>query len=217
MNCPAHFQDRITRAGGKNRYGDPNFKLVWSQSETMRAGGVWPEDHFAGYRQVYVANGCPYPPRHGYWMLLEWDGPETFGGEGLWFFLHRDETTGLSTLGPFPHRGRYKIAAKLVWTSFNDGKMEIEPWPLNSAIIDMVIPVILAARKESIERRRAFALAEKIQAERRLEAAIESIAKDAKRPLLLPSKIEDRIRLMEKQWTKWLGSKPRLQRGFQQA
>jgi hypothetical protein len=218
MRChaPQHYQDRINRAGGMNRYGGPNFKLAWSQSETMRAGGVWPHDHYAGYREVYLANGSPFPPKHGYWMLLEWDGPETFGGETLWFYLHRDETTGLATLGPYPHRGRYKIAVKLIWTTVDDGVMTIEPWDLNSKVVDMVIPVILGGRNDSVKRRKQFAAAEKIAAERKIDSGIEALMKDAKRPLMLPGKIEDRIRLMEKQWAEFLAKRPKMQRGIQQ-
>jgi hypothetical protein len=214
--CPQHFQDRINRVGGLNRYGQPNFRLAWSQSETMRAGGVWPHDHFAGYREVYVANGSPRRPKQGYWMLMEWDGPETFGSEAMWFYLHRDETTGLSTLGPYPHKGRYKIAVKLIWTTVDEGALQIEPWPLNSAIIDMIIPVILAGRKDSVARRKQFAAAERAQAERKIDTAIEAVMKDAKRPMLLPSKIDDRIRLMEKQWAAYLNNPRKFEQGIRQ-
>jgi hypothetical protein len=37
----------------------------------------------------------------------------------------------------------------------------------------------------------------------------------AKRPLLLPSRIDDRIRLMEKQWSKFLKNPRKLNRGIQ--
>jgi hypothetical protein len=215
-DCPQRFQDRITRAGGKNRYGQPLYKLAWSQSETVRAGGVWPWDRYAGYRRVYVANGSPYPPRQGYWMVMEWKAPEDFGGEAQYFFLHRDETTGLCSLGPYPHYGRYEIATKLVWSMIDNGRLILEPWPLNSAVVDMILPTIIRAKKDSVKRRREFAAAEKIRTERKMEAAIEAMMKDAQRPLLLPEKIDDRIRLMEKQWATFL-SNPTLRRGFQQA
>ena len=213
--CPAEFQERITRAGGLNRYGEPNFKLVWSRSYTHRAGGVWTHDRYAGYREVYIANGSPIPPRDGYWILLEWTPPEQYVSETAWFFLHRDETTGLCSLGPFPHRGRYEIAVKLIWSSIDDGKLTIQPWTLNSAIVDRIIPVILAGRKDSIIRRREFAAAEKVRAERKAESAIEAVIHNAKRKLL-PSQIEDRIRLLEKQWSEYLANPVRFQRGIQQ-
>lgn len=212
---PQKYVDRINRAGGFNRYGGPNFRLAWSQAEKMRSGGVWPQDHYIGYRDVYVANGSPYPPQDGYWMLMEFDPPEMFGSETIWWYLHRDETTGLGMLGPYPHKGRYKIALKLIWTSIDDGVMSIEPMELNSSVIDMIIPVIIAGRKDSPERRKAFAAAEKATADRRLNSQIESMLNDSKRPLLLPSRIDDRIRLMERQWSEFLKNPRKLNRGIQ--
>jgi hypothetical protein len=163
-----------------------------------------------------ILKGSPRRPKQGYWMLMEWDGPETFGSEAMWFYLHRDETTGLSTLGPYPHKGRYKIAVKLIWTTVDEGALQIEPWPLNSAIIDMIIPVILAGRKDSVARRKQFAAAERAQAERKIDTAIEAVMKDAKRPMLLPSKIDDRIRLMEKQWAAYLNNPRKFEQGIRQ-
>jgi hypothetical protein len=214
--CPRQYQKRITRAGGLNRYGEPNFRLVWSQAETHRAGGVWPHDRYAGYREVYLANGSPYPPRQGYWILLEWTPPEQYGSEAAYYFLHRDDTTGLCNLGPYPHRGRYQIAVKLIWTFFDSDRLVIEPWPLTSTVTDRLIPVILAGRNDSPQRRAEFAEAERLRAERKMESQIEALMHDAKRPLLLPSKIDDRIRLMEKQWAEFLKAPQSLHRGVQQ-
>jgi|HubBroStandDraft_4_1064222.scaffolds.fasta_scaffold357299_1 hypothetical protein len=212
--CPKHFQDRITRAGGTNRYGEPHFKLVWSQSETRRAGGMWPSDGYVGYREVYVANGSPFRPSNGYWMLMEWNSPEQYNGEALYFYLHRNEYNGLCTLGPYPYRGRYEIAAKLIWTVLIDNKMIIEPWELTSTVIDRILPTVIAAKKDSFKRRMEFAEAERIQAERKQAADIDAIRNDIKRPLLLPSQIDDRVRLMEKQWSQFLKRKPAVTPGL---
>lgn len=213
--CPKSFQDRVTRVGGLNRYGGPNYRLAWSQDETFRAGGIWPEEHFIGYRTVYLATCSPEPPSDGYWMLLDWQGPEEFGGEAMWDFLHRDERTGLNSLGPYPHRGRYQIAAKLIWSWFDNGKLIIEGWPLDSRTIDMVIPVIRRHKNDSSEQKRRAANQMREEAERQKTRKIEALIKDSKRSLL-PSQIDDRIRLMEKQWAKFL-KHPTMRPGFQQA
>lgn len=214
--CPERFQEQITRAGGLNRYGQPNFRLAWSQTETFRAGGVWRDDRFAGYREVYAANCTPWAPKHGYWMLMEWEAPERFGSEAIYYFLHRDESNGLSNLGPYPWRGRYQVALKLHWMSIEDGVMHFEPWPLNSLVIETIIPIVRAAKKDSLKRRRQFAEQEKLRADKKLRDQIEAVVHDSKRPLLLPSKIDDRIRLMEKQWAHWLKQPRRVHEGIQQ-
>lgn len=217
MICPQHFQDRVTRAGGNNRYGGPNFRIAWSRTETFRAGGVWPHDHFAGYREVYAANCSPVPPKQGYWMLMEWKAPEDFGGEAVYRFLHRDDETGLCLTGPYPSRGRYEKAVPLIDTAFDNGKMILYPWPLNSRIVDRIIPLIKDAKTHSVRRRREFAAAEKAQVEKKLERNIEAVMKESKRPLLLPSQIDDRIRLLERQWSEWMKRPKFKQTGFQQA
>lgn len=214
--CPAHFQERITRAGGLNRYGTPNFILGWSQTETFRAGGVWPDDRFAGYREVYVANCSPYAPRDGYWMLMEWEGPEAYGDEALYHFTNRDANTGLTSLGPYPHRGHYKLAVKLVNTIIDNGTLRVLPWELTSKVIDLVVPTVIAAKKDTLSRRLRFEEEQRQKRERRMVNAMEAVMKDSKRPLMTQEKIDDRVRLMEKQWAAWLRN-PRLRKGFQQS
>jgi hypothetical protein len=39
--------------------------------------------------------------------------------------------------------------------------MTIDPMALNSSLVDMILPVIIAGRKDSPQRRKAFAAAEK--------------------------------------------------------
>jgi hypothetical protein len=215
-HVPQWLTDRILRVGGLNRYGEPNYRLAWSQSETHRAGGCW-ADHYIGYRRVYLANEQPNPPKKGYWMLLEWDAPETFGGEGLYYFLHRDDTNGLCNIGPYPHRGRYKIALKLIWSMIVDGEMIIEAEPLSSKLVDFIIPIIVKARKDSYEKKLAQIKADKLQADRLMSSQIDAALNDAKRPLISQMQLDDRIRLMEKQWAEWLRNPRQLSRGFQMA
>ena len=216
--CPKAYQQRITEAGGLNRYGEPNFKLAWSKSETMRSGGVWTDDHYFGYRHIYLANSSTAPPHKGYWMLMEWDAPETFGGNTMWGYLHRDEATGLAVLGSYPFRGRYKIALKLTWNIINAGKMTITPRPLNSSVINTVLPLIKRAKKMKPQARKAFMMAERLQADQKRKSAIESVVREAKSDskLLMPSVIDDRARLLEKGWDKWIKEGRSIKPGFQQ-
>ncbi len=211
---PRWLVERIDRAGGMNRYGESNFKLAWSQSETHRAGGCW-ADRYIGYRRVYLANESPKPPKHGYWMLLEWDAPETFGGEGLYYFLHRDDTNGLCNIGPYPHRGRYKIAIKLIWSTIVDTEMVIEPEPLSSKVVDRILPIIMEHRRDSYEKKMQIIKADRIRAEKQMNDQIDAALKDAKRPLLTQMQIDDRARLMEKQWAAWLKNPRQYMRGMQ--
>ena len=39
--APADIQERIARAGGSNRFGEPNFRVVWGWSRLSWIGGRW--------------------------------------------------------------------------------------------------------------------------------------------------------------------------------
>jgi hypothetical protein len=40
-HTPAAIAERITRAGGTNRYGEPNFRVVWGGTRLTWIGGRW--------------------------------------------------------------------------------------------------------------------------------------------------------------------------------
>ena len=180
--CPAEFQDRLTRIGGINRYGEPNFIIVWGQSWTVRRGGTWEQDdgtYFRGYRDV-LEDGRPC------WILKKWNAPEIYGSPMLWFLQNREESTavnppwletlrvmsehsregaemlkrvesemesrtgpdsGLQILGDFPWRGCYETVQPFVWKGLVNGRMVVESMPLNSMILDLVVPIILKAKE----------------------------------------------------------------------
>ena len=153
--CPEHFQGRITMAGGINRYGNPNFKLVWAQTEIMWQGGHWNNDEgsFTGYRKVLKGDGLPH------WMLLQFceagkslDMP-FFPAEGpiSWRMNTICPETGLQVLGEFPYRGSYQIAMNLITKNFVNGELIIDVLPLTSKIINIMIPIIKTAKKVSLK------------------------------------------------------------------
>jgi hypothetical protein len=152
-DCPKDFQDRLTRIGGINRYGEPNFKLVWSQSQTLRAGAYWPEEGFHGYRDIPRYNSpC--------WLLMQWKAPEEYGSPDLWYFQNEDEN-GLQTLGEFPFKGQYEIVYALIDREIVNGNLKLTHLPLCSFLIDRIVPIIMQAKDVSITRRKEAMLAEK--------------------------------------------------------
>lgn len=148
-HCPPEFQERITRAGGKNRYGQPNFLIVWGQTWTVRRGGVWNdgERYFKGYRdEVEDKRPC--------WVLKQWNAPELYGSPLLWFIQNRDEGTGLQILGDFPWCGQYETVQPFVWTGLVNDRLVVEAMPLNAMIVDMVIPIVMQCRGVQLWRRK---------------------------------------------------------------
>jgi len=152
---PSEFQDRLTYLGGKNRYDDPNFRLWWGQyaygDGSFRSGGVWTVDEapYIGYRDVLRGSGEPC------WCLGQWFPPECYGTPASFYLDNLDEPTGLQILGEFPYSGRVELLYNLRFSEIINGKIEFWTMPLNTTTFDLIIPVIIAAKNVSIEKRRA--------------------------------------------------------------
>lgn len=146
QQCPPDFQERIARAGGLNKYGEPNYKLVWGEAHVTRAGGYWEQQGFTGYRDVHL-NDTPC------WLLLEWHDPVEYGTPTLWYMDGYDEATGLQTLGEFPYRGTYQVLFILRDTRLEAGQLVVDAMPLNSMLIDVVMPLMMLGKTISHERR----------------------------------------------------------------
>lgn len=156
MNLPPEeFQERLTYLGGMNRYDEPVFRIWWSQyaygDGSFRSGGCWSVDeaHFIGYRDILRGSGEPC------WTLGQWFPPEAYGTPSRWYLDNFDEPTGLQILGEFPYSGRVETLYNLRWNSIVDGKIEFFTLPLNTTTFDLIIPIIIAAKNVSIEKRKA--------------------------------------------------------------
>ncbi len=134
--CPPEFQDAFTRQGGTNPYGEPVFKLVWSECATARAGGYWARDGFQGYRDFLVGGKEPC------WLLMMWKPAQDFGSPARWYYQHRDEATGLQELGGYPFHGQYVVLQRLVHYETSDGEMRAEILELSSFLVDVMLPAV---------------------------------------------------------------------------
>lgn len=105
--CSPWFQAELTRIGGENQYGQPIFKLVWSEGERMIVGGRW-KDGFEGYKSAPAIPGDPC------WALLVWEPCEVQGSYEAWMRDYRDEETGLLQCGGYPKYGAYRVLQKFL-------------------------------------------------------------------------------------------------------
>lgn len=110
---------------GTNPYGEPIFRVVWSESRYYLVGADHTEydsegpsnDAVLADRQkdpnvTRITRGykwLPLYPGRGRWVLEMWKSPFGFTGcsKESWNLLYRDPTTNLLTLGPYPDRGDY--------------------------------------------------------------------------------------------------------------
>lgn len=171
--CPPEYQERINQLGGMNRFGDPNFKLVWGETQTTTIYGQ-KEDGPRGQHEI-LQFGVPA------WHLMEWKPPETFGSPEFWYAFTWDPETMVHSLGDFPWRGLYlpcsfnlyvkRVAGGGAYFD-KDGEvverpsvLHIDAMPLAHFILDLIIPNIFKSR-EMTEIQKKVALAKRREAEK---------------------------------------------------
>ncbi len=206
LEAPERFQRRITEAGGKNRYRQPNFKLAWAQTEVTRQGGEWDNDdeHFVGYRDVLKGDGLPH------WMLMQWvdagkshEMPHMEPESDVYFYsLNRCPKTGLQILGEYPYQGSYQIVLPLVAKIFDKGQLYIEAFPLSTEIVEMMVPIIKASMELSIQAKMKFMKDTKEAEEVERTTAFEDAYRSIKRKATLASAawLEDKQRAIERSY-----------------
>ena len=214
--CPPAFQEMLTRHVGINRYGEPNFIVAWGATFMYTAGGLWPKPHgdgYLGYRKLPLANSSFSGRGMPCWMILEWHPPEDYETAAVYYFRNRDETTGLQTLGEYPYRGRYEIAFKLTSTEYRDGRLQVVHYHLDGMILDILIPAIVEGQRMTMKQRLKRLREWEEKREKDLDRNVDAALKSAKRRLL-PSQIDDRVRLIQQQMGQYLKVFGRVQPGF---
>lgn len=183
IQCPHEYQDRLIEVGGVNRYGQPNYKFMWGEAYSTRAGGYFAQDGFTGYQNIHLYD------QPG-WLLLEWHAPEEYGTPTTYYIENYDEASGLQTMGEYPYEGRYEVLFPLIHREFEQVSKEefietpqgwervhrtvpvltIEPMPLNNWLINTLVPLLQVAKGVSADRKLEAIKAHKAEQEaKRLE------------------------------------------------
>ena len=176
--CPEWFQNELTRIGGKNPYGEPMFKLVWSPTERMVIGGRWAFG-FEGYKEAPAIFGAPC------WALMVWEPRELNGTYETWDWQSRDNSpsfstdgsvlqgTGLLIHGGYPKYGYYRLMKRFMHREVEHKEVTEPVWIAGvlqyqkvlqpefvtyrmepcGLILDMIFPMILKWRQLSDEKK----------------------------------------------------------------
>lgn len=141
--APASIRERVRRAGGTNRYGEPNFRVVWGGSRLTWIGGRWTDRdaHGNATRETVELRRVPkYFPLER-WHIERWMPPELYGSPDAWYAQTTETENGIRipALGPYPSRGEYEHAFTL-----ENGSGEFIP--LTPAACDWIIRAIAWAR-----------------------------------------------------------------------
>lgn len=223
--CPTWFSEKLRDIGGENRYGDANFIVRWGQGGerecTIRSGGHWHSDteaSFKGYRDILVAGGTPS------WIIMQWEDAITYGTPESYYVGNYDDETGMQDLGEYPYSGKYRMLYNMCWRDMSGGRMKIEAMPLNSFILDTVVPIILEARDISYEKSMAAMKAIKEKEDTADINMVEDAMRDAQLAFKGPvsyarqgcrtSIIDKKVEQMSRHWNKMVTNARTLGRGL---
>lgn len=163
-DTPAEVEREITLAGGLNRFGQPNFRVVWGFNRIVPMSGSWEKwEHMRGTlldketgimgsrefirlaesvvetRQVpkYLPANC--------WHLEGWCPPEDYGTPETWRKAGEEVVAGMTidTAGEYPAHGEYELVLPITADFSGCGK----PLPLNTALIANIVGMVRAGRE----------------------------------------------------------------------
>ena len=187
-----------------------------------RAGASWAGDGqipFTGYRDLLIGGGTPS------WALLQWHRAEEYGTPELYYVQNYDQDSDLQTLGEYPYSGRYQMLYNLRWMERTKDGLVFEAMPLNSYLLDTIVPIILQARDISWEKTKAVMLDLK---EREDQADLDLI-ENVMRTSALPFKgnavsyqkqgcrtalVDKKIEAMQRHWNRIMQTTSKLGRGL---
>ena len=131
-DTPAWAEEYLTRVGGLNRFGEPNLRVVWSNSRLGFVGGKFEERDEEGalIREKFALDFMPKYPIEDRWIVEQWLAPEKFGTPQSWMAATKDYVGegNIPQLGPYPSRGEYQLSCVLETT---DGQfLQLQRWIL---------------------------------------------------------------------------------------
>jgi hypothetical protein len=173
--APASVQERIARTGGANRYGEPNFRVVWGGSRLSWIGGRWSDRdaHGALLRERVEMRLAPKYAPENRWHIERWTPPESYGSPETWYATTVEVENGirLPALGPYPSRGEYEHC----FTLESAGGEFI---PLSPAACDWIVRAVEWSRRQPRGVRREALAARETRREREFDRAADEILDD---------------------------------------
>lgn len=109
---PESVAHRLELAGGRNRFGEANYRAVWGWNRLAWIGGKFEDRDEQGrlLRERVELRQEPKYPAVNRWHVERWVPPETYGSPRQWYAQTVELAGGRSVpaLGPYPSRGEYE-------------------------------------------------------------------------------------------------------------
>jgi len=170
--APASIQRRVAQAGGLNRYGEANFRVVWGSSRLTWIGGRW-VDRDANdniIREAIELRRVPKYIPHNRWHIERWMPQEAYGSPEAWYAQTTEVEDGIRipALGPYPSRGEYEHCFTL--QRANGAFI-----PLDAGACDWIVRAVEWSRRQPRQAGRLALAARESRRERELDGAIDDI------------------------------------------
>src|SRR2546423_752320 len=111
-DTPEAVAQSLSRAGGLNRFGEPNYRAVWGWNRLAWIGGKFEDRdaHGALLRERVELREEPKYPAVNRWHIEKWLPPEVYGSPRAWYAqtVERENGVSIPALGPYPSRGEYE-------------------------------------------------------------------------------------------------------------
>ena len=170
--APASIQERVARAGGLNRLGEPNFRVVWGGSRLAWIGGRWTNRDSDGsvIRETIELRRVPKYIPHDRWHIERWTPPEMYGSPDIWYeqTVEVEDGIRIPALGPYPSRGEYEHCFTL-----NGPRGEFVP--LAGAACDWIVRAIEWSRRQPRQAKRLALNARESRRENAADSAIDEV------------------------------------------
>jgi hypothetical protein len=109
---PESVARRLALAGGRNPFGQPNYRAVWGWNRLAWIGGKFEDrdEHGVLLRERFELRREPKYPAVNRWHIERWVPAETYGSPRQWYLQTVELAGGKSVpaLGPYPSRGEYE-------------------------------------------------------------------------------------------------------------
>jgi len=109
---PKNVAQRLKDAGGLNRFGEANYRVVWGWNRLAWIGGKFEDRDEQGrlLREVVELRQEPKYPQVNRWHVERWVPPEAYGSPRVWYAqtVEREGGKSVAALGPYPQRGEYE-------------------------------------------------------------------------------------------------------------
>jgi len=164
---PENVAQRLERAGGMNRYGEANYRVMWGWNRLAWIGGKFEDRDERGdlLREVVELRQEPKYAAVNRWHVERWVPPEAYGSPRDWYAqtLERAEGRSVAALGPYPERGEYEHC-------FTIQGLQGEFVQLTPAIVEHVARAIEWSRRTARGKRRTGLYEREAREDRQYEA-----------------------------------------------